>query len=65
MLSNSGETEARPQHSEILRLESNCMSNHRFSFPSLSVEPKYVQCSSVHVVDPVDDFIEDLNSRSI
>ena len=60
-----GETEARPQHSEILGLESNHMSNRRFSLPSLSMKPKYAWCSSVRVVDPVDDFIEDLNSRSI
>ena len=33
-------------------------------FP-LSVKPKYTRCSSVLVVNPVNDFVQDLDSRAI
>ena len=65
VLSNATEAEAQPEHADILSMQSNCMRDCRFPLASLSVEPEDMWCSSVFIVDPVNDFVQDLDSRAI
>ena len=65
VLSNATETEARSEHTDIMSVQSNCMRDRRLPLASLSVEPEYTWGSGVFIVDPVDNFIQDLGSRTI
>jgi len=65
MVSNATETEARSEHAEVLGMLSNCVCYGRFPLSGLSVEPEYAWCSGVCVVDPVNNFIQDFDSRAI
>ena len=65
MLSNATETEARSEHADIASVQSNCMHDCRLPLASLSVKPEYTWGSSVSIVDPIDDFVQDLGSRAI
>ena len=65
VVSNTTETEARSKHAKILGVPSNRVCYGRFPLSSLSVEPEDVRCSGVCVVDPVNNFIQDLDSRAI
>ena len=65
VLSNATETEARSEHADIMSVQSNCMRNRRLPLASLSVKPEYTWGSSVFIVDPIDDFVQDLGSRAI
>ena len=63
-MSNATETETRPKHADILSMQSNHMRNCRFPLSSLSVEPEDTWCSGAFIVDPVNDFVQDLSSRA-
>ena len=65
VLPNAAETEARSKHAEILGLQSNGVRNGRFPLSCLSVKPEDARCSSVRVVDPVNNFIQELDSCAI
>ena len=65
VLSDATETETRSKHAEILGLQSNRVRDGRFPPSSLSVQPEDTQRSSICVVDPVNNFIQDLDSRAI
>ena len=43
-------------------MQSNCMRNCQFPLAGLSVKPEYMWCSTVFVIHPVNNFIQDLNS---
>ena len=64
VLPNAAETEARSKDAEILGLQSNGVHNGRFPLSCLSVKPEDARCSSVCGVDPVNNFIQELDSRA-
>ena len=65
VLPDTSETEARSQYTEILGLQSDRMGNGRFALASLSVKPEDTWGGRVRAVDPVNDFIQDIGSRSV
>ena len=65
MLSDATETEARSEHADIVNMQSNCMHDCRLPLASLSGKPEDTWCGSVFIVDPVNDFVQDLGSRAI
>jgi len=64
-MSSTVEAEARPEHAEILSLQSNRVGDGRFPPSSLTVEPEDWWRRRICVVDPVKDLVQDLGSCAI
>ena len=65
MLSNATKTKARSEHADIMSVQSNCMRDCRLPLASLSIKPVDTRCIRVFIVDPIDNFVQDLGSRAI